>query len=118
MSNQEIEDRILMLKKIQKESPESFREEYAQSIEEGVIAVGMTPFEANLAGGAFTYKVVPDKKWPKDMNPLKIMWAQTNQPDDSEIVMTFNNNRQFRSIENITFKVFIEQGRVLSIEKS
>ena len=52
----------------------------------GVVELGITPFEARLAGGAFAYKVVADKaRWPENADPLKVMWAQSMQADDSEI---------------------------------
>ena len=78
----------------------------------------MTPFEARLAGGAFTYKVVVDKtKWPEHSDPLKVMWAQSMQADNSEILMTFKNSSQFLGDNDATFRVYFEHGRAIRIEK-
>ena len=78
----------------------------------------MTPFEARLAGGAFAYKVVADKtKWSEQSDPLKVMWAQSMQPDNSEIWMIFNNSSQFLGDGKTQFRVYFERGRTVRIEK-
>lgn len=98
--------------------PELFPENRRQSILNGVVVLGMTPFEARLAGGAFTYKVVADKaKWPENSDPLKVMWAQSVHADDSEIWMTFNNSSQFSDTNETTFRVYFERGCAVKIEK-
>ena len=98
--------------------PELFPEDRRQSILDGVVLIGMTPFEARLAGGAFTYKVVSDKtKWPEHSDPLKVMWAQSMQADNSEIWMMFKNSSQFTSDNEATFRVYCEHGRAVRIEK-
>ncbi|MCA3033075.1 MAG: hypothetical protein ACK5TD_00280 [bacterium] len=98
--------------------PELFPEDRRQSILDGVVLIGMTPFEARLAGGAFAYKVVADKtKWPEQSDPLKVMWAQSMQADDSEIWMTFKNSSQFLGGNDTTFRVDFECGRAVKIEK-
>ncbi|AON56071.1 hypothetical protein [Herbaspirillum seropedicae] len=99
--------------------PELFPEDRRQSILEGVVLIGMTPFEARLAGGAFAYKVVADKaKWSENADPLKVMWAQSMQADNSEIWMTFKNSTQFPGGKDTTFRVYFEHGRALKVEKS
>ena len=98
--------------------PELFPEDRRQSILDGVVLIGMTPFEARLAGGAFAYKVVADKaKWPEHSDPLKVMWAQSMQADNSEIWMTFKNSSQFLGGNDATFRVYFEHGRAVRIEK-
>jgi hypothetical protein len=84
----------------------------------GIVAVGMTPFEARLAGGAFTYKVIADKcRWPEQADPLKVMWGQSTQADASEIWMTFNNNTQFNQKESHPFVVYFKDGCAKKIEE-
>lgn len=98
--------------------PELFPEDRRQSILDGVVVLGMTPFEARLAGGAFAYKVVADKtKWPEQSDPLKVMWAQSMQADDSEIWMTFKNLSQFPDGNDTTFRVYFEHGHAVKFEK-
>ncbi len=98
--------------------PELFPEDRRQSILDGVVLIGMAPFEAKLAGGAFAYKVVADKsKWPENTDPLKIMWAQSIQADNSEIWMMFKNSSQFANGCDTSFRVYFEQGRAVKIEK-
>lgn len=98
--------------------PDLFPEERRSSVLDGVVLIGMTPFEARLAGGAFNYRVVADpSKWPKHSDPLKVMWAQSIQADDSEIWMMFRNTSQFSEEKNIPFRVCFEKGCVVRIEK-
>jgi hypothetical protein len=79
-----------------------------------MVLIGMTPFEARLAGGAFAYKVVADKtKWSEQSDPLKVMWAQSMQADDSEIWMTFKNLSQFPGSNDTVFRVYFERGRAV-----
>jgi hypothetical protein len=98
--------------------PKFFPEERRQSILDGVVLLGMTPLEARSAGGAFFYKVSADpKRWAANSDPLKVMWAQSTQADDSEIWMTFKNRSQFLSANDVMFRVYFEQGRAVRIEK-
>ena len=97
--------------------PTHFPEARRQSILDGVILNGMTPFEAKLAGGAFAYKVVADPlHWPANADPYKVMWAQSIRPDKSEIWMIFNNSTQYPNQGEHQFKVYFEQGQVTKIE--
>jgi hypothetical protein len=98
--------------------PELFPEDRRQSILDGVVLIGMTPFEAKLAGGAFAYKVVADKaKWPEHSDPLKVMWSQSIQADNSEIWMTFKNSSQYLDMGDTSFRVYFERGSAIKIEK-
>lgn len=97
--------------------PELFPENRRLSILNGVVTLGMTPFEARLAGGAFAYKVIADKaKWPQHSDPLKVMWAQSMQADNSEIWMMFKNDTQFGGECEIPFRVTFEHGVAVDIE--
>lgn len=78
------------------EQPQYFPIPHRASILAGRILLGMSPFEARLAGGAFAYKVEPDPKvWLPNTDPFDVMWGQSEAPDDSHIVMTFRNASQF-----------------------
>jgi hypothetical protein len=98
--------------------PELFPEDRRQSILDGVIVLGMTPFEAKLAGGAFAYKVIVDTtRWPEGVNPLKVMWAQSMQADNSSIWMMFKNSSQYRESGATSFRVCFERGCAKKIER-
>jgi len=94
------------------------RPEYVESVVGGVVKIGMTPFEAKAAGGAFAYKVVPDAGfWKPDEDPLKVLWAQVDSPDKSQITMHFKNASQFSTDVGVSFIVKFELGRVVSIKE-
>lgn len=98
--------------------PELFPEDRRKSILDGVIVLGMTPFEAKLAGGAFAYKVVPDKTlWPDNSDPIQVMWAQSLKVDNSEIWMVFKNSSQYSGQSDTSFRVYFERGSAIKIEK-
>lgn len=98
--------------------PEHFPEERRAAILNGQVTLGMAPFEARLAGGAFTYEVTADPlKWKPHTNPLDVMWAQSASPDDSRIVMSFTNASQYPGEPPWLFKVVFERGRAVSIDK-
>lgn len=97
--------------------PELFPEDRRSSILDGVVALGMTPFEAKLAGGAFVFKVVADaSRWPEHSDPLKVMWAQSMFQDSSEIWMTFKNSTQFSGKAETVFRVYFQKGIAIKIE--
>ena len=97
-------------------TPNCFRKLVAPSILKGIVEVGMTPFEAKLAGGAFAYKVVADSsRWPEHSNPLEVMWAQSRLPDKSEIWMVFKNKTQFSENSESSFRVYFEKGHATKI---
>lgn len=109
-------ERLEYFKKVQAQTPDDFRKQYTQTIIEGIIVEGMTPYEAYLAGGQFAYQVSADKEvWPAGSDPMRVMWMQTHRPDNSKIKMMFNNCTQFNSNEPVAFKVIIEQGLVVQI---
>ncbi len=112
------EDRKSYVETMFAQYPEHFPEDRRRSILNGVVQIGMAPIEAKLAGGAFAYKVVADKsKWAANSDPLKVMWAQTKQADDSEITMTFKNTSQFFDGSEAIFRVYFERGHAVRIEK-
>lgn len=97
--------------------PEAFPLEHRKPILEGIVTLGMTPFEARLAGGAFSFKVVADKtKWPEGVDPLRVMWAQSMEPDASEIWMMFENSSQFPAKGNTAFRVVFEYGKAVLVQ--
>ena len=99
------------------QEPDFFREERRASILKGVVEIGMSPHEARLAGGAFFYRVVADtSKWPEHSDPMRVIWAQTMHPDNSEITMTFKNSSQSPKCEEMAFEVHFVKGRVVRIE--
>lgn len=85
--------------------------EHRQPILDGVILIGMTPFEAKLAGGAFSFRVIPDRLvWPANADPYDVMLAQSVSPDCSSIWMTFKNASQFPERGQTTFRVNFYRG--------
>lgn len=82
------------------------------------IAVGMSPYEAKLAGGAFYYKVEADPKvWPQNADPLVVIDKQSVAPDGSKIWMTFETETQFPNEGRKKFQVYFEKGVVKEIIK-
>ena len=80
------------------------------------VTLGMSPYEAYLAGGAFAFKVQADQsKWPGGADPYRVMWAQSTHPDNSQIWMTFETATQFPEKGTSRFRVFIEKGKVTEI---
>lgn len=94
----------------------------APEIQEKILAqqvvLGMAPYEAYLAAGAFAFKVMADpSKWKPGTDPYRVMWAQSLHPDDSQILMTFKNDTQYPGEGEISFRVHFRGGRALEIEK-
>jgi len=82
------------------------------------IVLGMTPYDAYLAAGAFAFKVIADPaRWEKNADPYKVMWAQSTSPDDSQIWMTFENDTQYPAEGKQSFRVFFKGGQAVEIEK-
>ncbi|AVR98825.1 hypothetical protein [Pseudoduganella armeniaca] len=93
------------------QNPELYSEAHRRAILDGKVELGMAPFAARLAGGAFQYRVVADPAvWPEHSDPLKVMWRQSVQPDASEITMVFRNATQFGGAVPVTFRVDFERG--------
>lgn len=91
--------------------------EMAKSIRAGIVVVGMTPEEAHVTGGAGPYHIQNDPKWPPGTNPLVILAAQTETPDNSKIEMFFLNRRQYATPDPTHFTAVFELGRVVRIER-
>ena len=82
------------------------------------VVLGMSPFEARLAGGAFIFSVEADKKvWPSGTDPYMVMDTQSIVPDDSKISMTFQNETQFPGEGRRRFTVEFERGKAIVIKK-
>jgi len=80
------------------------------------VVLGMSPFEALLAGGAFVFRVEPDRKvWPIGTDPYRIIYGQSHTPDDSKIWMTFENETQFPGEGRKAFTVEFERGKAIKI---
>lgn len=111
----ENDERLSFFYKVKAENPNAYRSEFEEDIKRGEVVLGMTPFEAKLAGGAFYYKVQADPLvWDEHADPMQVMWSQTDNPDDSDIEMTFRNMTQNSGIQT-TFKVVFTRGLATSI---
>lgn len=101
-----------------KDHPDKISPAIQEKILAEQIILGMTPYDAYLAAGAFAFKVIADPaKWGKNADPYKVMWAQSTSPDDSQIWMTFENETQYPSEGKQFFRVFFKQGKAVEIEK-
>lgn len=81
------------------------------------VVLGMTPSEARHAAGAFFFKVIADlSRWEKNADPYQVMAAQSQQPDDSRIWMTFKNTVQYPSEGEQAFRVHFRHGKAVEIE--
>lgn len=81
------------------------------------VVVGMSPFEAKLAAGAFFFKVKSDgSKWPPNTDPFLIIDSQHARPDESEIWLAFENDTQFPGKGIKRFEVYFIHGRVEKIK--
>jgi hypothetical protein len=79
---------------------------------------GMSPDEANAAGGEFVYQVTADKKvWGGNYFPPRVIFAQRLHPDNSVIKLTFSNRAQFQTKDPVPFTVTFRHGRAVSIER-
>lgn len=99
-----------------------YPDKIAPAIQEKILAqqvvIGMTPYDAYLAAGAFAFRVIADpKNWPGNADPYNVMWAQSVQPDDSKIWMTFQNDTQYPGRHKVRFRVFFERGKAIEIEE-
>ena len=118
MTDNNEKERLEYFKKVQEQTPDDYRKQYTQTIINGLVVKGMTPYEAYLAGGQFAYRVSADEEvWPAGSDPMRVMWMQTHKPDNSEIIMMFNNSTQYKSKEPIPFRAIVDKGLVIHIEK-
>jgi hypothetical protein len=97
--------------------PEKFTPEIIAAYRRKQIVVGMDPYLAARAGGAYTYDVQADQRWPQGTDPQRVIYAQATHPDDSHIRMTFMNATQFPDAGPTRFAVVVEHGRVTRIDK-
>ncbi len=82
------------------------------------VVLGMSPYDAHLAAGAFSFEVGADQtKWGRNSDPRQVMWAQSQQPDDSRIRMIFKNPSQFPDVGLQRFAVTFVKGRATAIDK-
>lgn len=121
MANERTENvenkRKVFAQKLFKDYPESFAPEIQDKILAQQVVLGMAPYEAHLAAGAFFFKVEAGSKWSKNTDPYKVMWAQSQSPDDSEIWMTFETATQYPAEGLTRFKVHFQNGRAVEILK-
>lgn len=82
------------------------------------VVLGMSPYEAKLAAGAFRYGVEADPKWPPNTDPIKIIYAQSLQPDESKIFMIFETETQFPGEGRKLFRVDFEHGKAVGISEN
>lgn len=100
---------------------QSYPDAVAKPLQEKVlklqVAVGMDPYMAKLAGGAYAYEVVADPAiWPAGSLPEDVIMTQCRHPDGSKIRMIFKNDTQYPDQGMICFAVTIQSGRVASID--
>ena len=113
------QDRVVNLTKAMDENPELFSQSMRESVLKGIVILGMSPYQAQLAGGSCSFAVSADpEKWKPNANPFHVIQAQTYHPDNSEIRLTFQNDTQYPGEGIQTFHVDFRQGRVVSIEKT
>lgn len=106
------------MQRIFEKFPEKFSDDIKNKFAARQVALGMDPYLAHLAAGAFSFKVDADPlKWPLHADPQQVMWAQAMHPDASKIWMTFENDTQFPQLGRTRFVVYIEGGRVKTIEQ-
>ena len=115
--NTQIEERMTLAKNFFVKNPQMVTQEHQGMILKQRVVLRMTPFESYLAAGEFAYKVVADQsKWPTGYDPYKVLWAQTSEPDDSEIWMTFQTGTQFSELGIRTFRVHFQRGKAVDIQ--
>jgi len=101
-----------------KDHPDRISPKIQQNILAQQVVLGMAPYEAYLAAGAFAFKVNADPaKWGARADPYKVMWGQSIEPDQSEIWMTFATDTQFPEEGMRSFRVFFRAGKAVEIEK-
>lgn len=73
--------------------------------------------EPYLAAGQGPCQEAADPaKWLTGYDPMKVMWAQAADPDNSEIWMTFQTDRQFPQLGKKTFPVHFQRGRAVKTQ--
>jgi hypothetical protein len=120
MSDQlsEAEKRMEFALKVFKDFPDKIPLQIQEKILAQQVVLGMAPYEAHLAAGEFVFMVQADQsKWPKNADPYKVMWAQSLNPDNSKIWMTFETNTQWPEKGLTRFRVFFQQGKAVEIDE-
>ena len=95
-------------------------EEMKAAIRSGVVIVGMCPLQAFAAAGLpGPYKVKVDQSvWgPGPVFPPKVVTAQCDNPDGSEIELKFRNATQFDGDAPVVFNVKFVRGKVVEITR-
>ena len=111
-------ERIENLTKAMDEYPDLFTQEMRETILQGKVILGMSRYQAQLAGGSCSFAVSADpEKWKPNSNPFRVIQAQTYHPDNSEIRLTFQNDTQYPNEGVQTFHVDFRQGKATNIEK-
>ena len=108
--------RLEYAKNVIRESGDKIPDRIQRDILAQRVTLGMPPYEASLAAGAYTFKVTADPaKWPKNADPYKVIQAQTLHPDSSEIWMTFQTATQFPEKGMTRFVVYFRHGKAVEI---
>lgn len=99
----------------------NYGEQMTESVKQAMlrqqVIVGMPPYEASLAAGAYSFDVIADPAhWGADADPQRVIAAQSLHPDDSEIRLTFNNATQYPDEGERRFRVHFVHGRAETIE--
>lgn len=112
------EQRKQFARQVFNEYPDRIAGEIRQQILAGRIVLGMAPYECYLAAGAFMFRVDADRTvWGDNPDPYKVMWRQSTKPDNSEIWMTFETDRQYPGEGRRRFQVHFKQGKAVEISK-
>jgi ATP-dependent protease Clp ATPase subunit len=82
------------------------------------VILGMSPYEASLAGGTFSLKIEADPKiWQPQTDPKEVLLKQSANPDNSKIWMIFNTATQFPDEGKKQFRVFFTMGKAQKITR-
>ncbi len=115
--NSSTEQRMALAKTFFEKNPQMVPQEHQDMILQQRVILGMTPYEAHLAAGGFSFRVIADQsKWPAGYNPYHVMWRQSTDPDNSEIWMTFQTDTQFSGLGSKTFRVHFQLGQAVDIQ--
>ena len=96
--------------------PEYFPEHIRKAILSNRVIIGMPPYDVYLAAGAFSFKGNADPKWPNGFDPWKVMWAQTQQPGQSEIWLTFESDTQLPEQNGQHLRAHVQNGKEKTFE--
>jgi len=112
------EKRKNFAKEVFKKYPDKIAVHLQEKILAQQVVLGMDPYMAHLAAGAFVFRVEADPAvWSKDADPYKVMWAQSTRPDASKIWMTFETAAQYPEEGESKFMVVFEKGKAIEINR-